>query len=416
MSDLSCHGYSNRDLVLSLAVRLLSELIAYPTVSHTSNQAITEWVADRLRAQGFECEQTRYLDGEGVPKFNLIAKRLPTDSSSKSGDLSTQSIDRPENETGLAYFCHTDVVPADRWGGPGGNPFEAVIEDNRLYGRGSCDMKGSLAAMLAAIDDLDASKQSAPLWVVCTADEEVGLRGAKELAQSSPAYRELVALDPVALIGEPTELGVVHAHKGMGGFRVISHGKAAHSSTNRGVNANVAMIPLLQTILELHERSQTDPMLRDDRFDPPTLTFNFGISDHADATNIVPDRSEVWANWRAMPSVDGECLMAEAKAAAEQLGLQFRSYKSVAPLETPIDDPTLVRMCELASSYCGREKAETVCYATDGAVLEELRHRIVCGPGSIEQAHTVDEFIELESLENGVSLFREAVQAFAMKA
>ena len=406
---------------MSLAVRLLSELIAYPTVSHTSNGAITEWVADRLRAQGFECEQTRYLDGEGVPKFNLIAKRLPPDSSLESGNLSTQSIDRleldrPENEIGLAYFCHTDVVPADRWGGPGGNPFEAVVEDNRLYGRGACDMKGSLAAMLAAIDGVDASMQSAPLWIVCTADEEVGLRGAKELAQSSQAYREIVSRNPVALIGEPTELRIVHAHKGMGGFRVISHGKAAHSSTAKGINANVAMIPLLQTILELHERVQTDPMLRDDRFDPPTLTFNFGISDHADATNIVPDRSEVWANWRTMPHVDGECLMEDAKVAAEQLGLQFRGYKSVAPLETSIDDPTLVRMCELASSYCGRDKPETVCYATDGAVLGELQHRIVCGPGSIEQAHTIDEFIELESLENGVALFRDAIQAFAMRS
>lgn len=410
---------------MSLAVKLLSELIAYPTVSHTSNQAITEWVADRLSAQGFECEQTRYLDGEGVPKFNLIAKRSPSGSSSGFGRSSMRSIDRPgidppendrpDNEIGLAYFCHTDVVPADRWGGPGGNPFEAVVEDGRLYGRGSCDMKGSLAAMLAAIDGLDAANQSAPLWVVCTADEEVGLRGAKELSQNSQAYRELVALDPVALIGEPTELRVVYAHKGMGGFRVISHGKAAHSSTDRGINANVAMIPLLQTILELHERVQADPMLRDERFDPPTLTFNFGVSDHADATNIVPDRSEVWANWRTMPNVEGECLMADAKVAAEQLGLQFRSYKSVAPLETPIDDPALIRMCDLASPYCGREKPETVCYATDGAVLEELRHRIVCGPGSIEQAHTIDEYIELDSLEKGVALFRDAVQVFAMR-
>ncbi|WDQ17996.1 M20 family metallopeptidase [Rhodopirellula sp. P2] len=394
----------------------MSDLIAFPTVSHTSNQAITEWVGDRLRAQGFECEQTRYLDGDGVPKFNLVAKRLPVDSLGQAGDLSVPSGDRAENQTGLAYFCHTDVVPADRWGGPGGNPFAAVVEDDRLYGRGACDMKGSLAAMLAVVDGLDVSQQSAPLWIVCTADEETGLRGAKELAQSSPAYRDLVAHDPVALIGEPTELRVVHAHKGMGGFRVVSHGRAAHSSTNRGVNANVLMIPFLQTILELHERAQTDPMLRDDRFDPPTLTFNFGISDHADATNIVPDRSEVWANWRTMPSVDGGCLMSDAKAAAEQLGLHFFGYKSIAPLETRTDDPALVRMCELAVPYCGREKPETVCYSTDGAVLEELSHRIVCGPGSIEQAHTVDEFIELKSLEDGVLLFQDAVQAFAMRS
>ncbi|MFG0267366.1 MAG: M20 family metallopeptidase [Rhodopirellula sp. JB055] len=398
---------------MSSVVRLLSDLIAFSTVSHTSNQAITEWVAERLRAQGFECEQTRYLDGEGVPKFNLVAKRLPLDSQEKTGG---SSDDRSENETGLAYFCHTDVVPADRWNGPGGNPFRAVIEDGRLYGRGSCDMKGSLAAMLAVVDGLDAAQQSAPLWIVCTADEETGLRGAKELVQSSPAYRDLVAHDPVALIGEPTELRVVYAHKGMSGFRVVSHGKAAHSSTSRGVNANVLMIPYLQTILELHERVQTDPLMRDDRFDPPTLTFNFGISDHAEATNIVPDRSEVWGNWRTMPGVDGACLMSDAKAAAEQLGLNFFSYKSVEPMESRTDDPALIRMCELASPYGGSEKPETVCYSTDGAVLNELSHRIVCGPGSIDQAHTVDEFIELKSLEDGVALFREAAHAFAMRS
>ncbi|MCC9656934.1 M20 family metallopeptidase [Rhodopirellula halodulae] len=412
---------------MSLAVRLLSELIGFPTVSHTSNQEITEWVAKRLASLGFECEQTRYLDGEGVAKFNLIAKRSPHCSTSDSGKLSEPgedgisansgegSVVAPENQMGVAYFCHTDVVPADRWAGPGGKAFQPVLEGNRLYGRGACDMKGSLAAMLAAVEAVKQEDQSAPIWIVCTADEEVGLRGARELVRRSEAYQEIVRHDPLTLIGEPTELQVVYAHKGMSGFRVVSHGRAAHSSTDEGVNANVSMIPLLQTVLELHERVQSDPMLRDDRFDPPTLTFNFGISDHAEATNIVPDRSELWANWRTMPNVDGACLIDDAKAAAEALGLEFRGYSAVAPLETPIDDPALLRMCQLAQQYGADQKPMTVCYATDGAALETLSHRVVCGPGSIRQAHTVDEYIEVESLESGVSLFRDAIQAFAMK-
>lgn len=380
----------------------LSQLISLDSVSSRSNETISSLVATWLRELDFHVEQTSYRDRCGVLKCNLVARRGPV------ADPSSEVVNN--RHRGFAYFCHTDTVPADRWTGPGGDPFVAIADGTRIYGRGACDMKGSIAAMLAAAANIDPASHNSPLWIVCTADEEVGFEGARDLGEHSPAFAEIVTADPPCIIGEPTGLRVIHAHKGIVGFRVVSTGKAAHSSTDTGTNANVAMVPMLQTLLEIDKRCQTDLNLRNPTFDPSTLTWNFGVSDSMDAVNIVPDHSVAWASFRTMPGVDGSGLLSKVKRKADELGLTFEIFPGGDPMQTPADADCVRQLCHLAKPFIGENSPEAVCYATDACVLSALRQKMVCGPGEIAQAHTVDEFIEIDQLDQGVQLYESAIR------
>lgn len=383
---------------LRTSLDLLQHLIAFPSVSQLSNEAVSDFVGERLIALGFEVERTDYVDRGGVRKINLVARRdpLPGGQHPPVG--------------GLAYFSHTDVVPADRWGGPGGDPFAAVIADERIYGRGACDMKGSITAMLSAVAMVPANEQVAPLWIVCTADEEVGFEGAKELVAHSGAYRELVAAQPVSIIGEPTLQSVVHAHKGINGLRITSHGRAAHSSSTAGVNANVAMVPMLKTLLELEQVTRQSAAHQDERFDPPLLSWNFGVSDHCTAVNITPARSVAWVCLRPMPGIDGEDLIEQAAAKASELGLDFERLPGGDPFWADPELPYLCEWCELAGGT-----PRTVCYSTDGGIFRELERRVVCGPGDIAQAHTHDEWLSLDQLAGGIDLYSRAIRRWCCR-
>lgn len=371
-------------------IELLQSLIRFPSVSSTSNVAITQHVAAWLDRLGFSISTQDYLDASGTEKSNLIATR-------------------GSGPRGLAYFCHTDVVPADSWEGPG-DAFDPVLQQDRLYGRGSCDMKGSLVAMLTAVSRIDARQQTAPVHVICTADEEVGFVGAKALVATSTQYRELVRSQPLAIIGEPTRCEVVHAHKGILGFRLISRGRAAHSSTRDGLNANLAMVPMLVELLRLHRLSETDPALQDPRFDPPTLSWNFGVSDHARALNIVPAKSEAWVSLRTMPGIDGESLVAAVIEKAAELGMEFKREKGGGHVWIDPDSPTIRAMCEVARC----PTAKTVCYGTDGGEFTELTNLVVCGPGDIAQAHTADEYLALDQLHRGIEIYARALERWCL--
>ncbi|TWU24277.1 Acetylornithine deacetylase [Novipirellula galeiformis] len=382
-------------------VDTLSRLIAFPSVSSVSNVEVTECVAEMLRSLGFETEVTTYVDFRGVEKANVLAKRMPSGATGSPAG-------------GLAYFAHTDVVPANDWTGApqaesnqgaSAGPFDATIVNDRVYGRGSCDMKGSLAAFLAAVKQVPRESQTRPLWVVCTADEETGFHGARHLVHASAGFREIVEAQPLAIIGEPTELRVIHAHKGITGFRIISHGRAGHSSTNDGVNANVAMVPMLQKIAELHQRTLSEARYQDARFDPPTLSWNFGFTDHGSAINVTPPRSEAWVSLRTMPGIDGNDLIDEARSYAASLGLEFKALEGGDPVWVDADDPCIRAMCELAGGT-----AATKCYSTDGGQFSELSQRLVCGPGNIAQAHTADEWVSIDQLGQGADLYRRAIE------
>ncbi len=378
---------------LETAVETLKKLIAFPSVSSDTNAEVAQWVGRQLEGAGFQVEQTEYTDAQGLRKVNVAGRRDPVPAVGN------------EMSGGLAYFCHSDVVPPGDWSGPGGAPFVGVIQQDRLYGRGACDMKGSLAAMLTVAAMIGASDQSRPLWIVCTADEEVGFQGAQHLVENSTAYREIVAAQPLSIIGEPTGMKVVHAHKGICGFEITSHGRAAHSSTRDGINANEAMVPMLQTLLELSQRCERDESYSDHRFDPPTLSWNFGIREGGTAINITPERSIAWVSLRPMPEIDGGDLVIAAKTKAESLGLEFKLVPGGDPMWVDPKSPCVGQLCQLAGG-----RPETVCYSTDGGELGELRQRVVWGPGDIAQAHTTDEWLGLSQLAVGIELYAAAIR------
>ena len=375
---------------------LTKKLVSFESPSHASNAEVSDFVASQLRQIGFDVELTSYHDHAGIEKVNVVGRAGPATATTPG-------------RSGLAYFCHSDVVPAENWTGPGG-PFAPVEQDAKLFGRGSCDMKGSAACMLTALEPLNLSELNAPLYFACTADEEVAYAGARRLTADSAFYREMVAVQPYVLIGEPTQLQVIHAHKGICKLKVTSLGQAAHSSTQDGLNANLAMIPFLQSLKQIYEETESDVAWHNAEFDPPTMSWNIGINDHTLAINVKPAQSVCTIFYRPLPGVDDGPLIDRVRAAAQIHGLEFAEPQRCEAMYThPTDE-----LVQSALAITGQAQAGTVAYGTDGGVLPELNRKIVCGPGSIAQAHTTDEWIELDQLKQGTELYQTFVKSWCI--
>ena len=368
------------------ALEYTKQLVAFESTSPLSNVAVTDFVDETLQRLGFRTERVEYEDAKGVRKANVIGKM---------GD----------GVGGLAYFGHTDVVPADPWLFDDHGPFQPTVKDDRLYGRGSCDMKGSIACMLAAAERFRATDLKQPLYVTCTADEEVGYGGAAQVTKRSKLFRGMVEHNTRGIIGEPTMLQVVYAHKGTYGFRAISHGKAAHSSTRDGINANLKMIPFLAEMKIIHDETVADPKWHHAEFDPPWVSWNIGINDHTTAINITPPQSVCTVYFRPTPGIDADALLERSRSAAERHGLEFQVMHCAGPLYVDPQSAFVQEMADLA----GTEKPGTVSYGTDGAMLTALKNLVVIGPGDIAQAHTHDEWIALDQLEKGTELYSSAI-------
>jgi acetylornithine deacetylase len=358
------------------ALRYAKRLISFDTTSHRSNRLICKYLDLKLTKRGFRVEKTEYVDEMGVRKQNVIAKK-------------------GHGEGGLAYFAHSDVVPANDWfdGTPG--PFEPTVVGNRLYGRGSCDMKGSIACMLAAAQLVDSNELKQPLYFVVTADEETGFAGARSVVEDSKLYREMVDNRTRAIIGEPTSLEVVYAHKGIYEITATAAGRAGHSSTRDGVNANLAMIPFLQDLNQLRTRTETE-----------IAWMNICIKDNSEAANVTPSKSVCTTSLRPMPGVDVEPLIEKLVDSAQRNSLQLEVQRHGAPMLTDAGSEFVGQALKLAK----REQPKSACYGTDGGVFTEIENKIVLGPGSIDQAHTHDEWIDLDQLEKGTDLFGQMIE------
>ena len=368
------------------------DLIAFDSISPVSNLAVTDYVEEKLRRLGFETERLEYNDANGVRKASVVGKR-------------------GNGMGGMALLGHTDVVPADSWSIAEHGPFQPTVKGTRLYGRGSTDKKGPVGCMLAAAERWMNAKHSQPLYIACTADEEVGFLGARQVAAESKLFQEMVQGNTRGIIGEPTSLEVVHAHKGVVGFVATSKGRAAHSSTDKGLNANLAMIPFLVEMKQIHDEVNGNSAWQNAEFQPPTLSWNIGINDHTRAVNITAPQSVCTVYFRPMPGMNVEPLIDRARSAAEVNGLEFKLIIEGLPVYTPADSPLIRDTLALAE----RGRSTTVAYATDGAMFGALRQLCVIGPGDIAQAHTADEWIELDQLERGTSLYARMIEEWCIK-
>lgn len=369
------------------ALRYAKRLVGFDSTSHLSNSLISKYLEMKLTKHGFVVEKVEYVDQRNVRKTNLVAK--------KGG-----------GHGGLVYCAHSDVVPAKKWFTKKYGPFEPAIARERLYGRGACDMKGSIACMLTAAQQVAWDELKQPLYFIVTADEETGFHGAKCVVDESTLYREIVEHGTKAIIGEPTSLEVVHAHKGSIQVTAIARGNAGHSSGRKGVNSNLNMIPFLADIKAIYDEVESDRKWQNDIFDPPTLSWNISIKDDAPALNVTSSKTVCEMYVRTMPGIDVEPLLQRVRESADRNELKLVINDWGTPFFVDPGSEFIQESLRLAH----RPKSKTVCYGTDGGVFSEIENKIVFGPGSIDQAHTVNEWIALEQLSLGTEMYAKMIR------
>ena len=369
---------------------LAQQMVAIDSVSHRSNATIAALMRGWLEKLGFEVEQLDMIDSAGERKVSIVAKR-------------------GTGTGGIAYFCHNDVVPADDWNAKAGSAFSAAVDGGRMWGRGACDMKGSAAAALAAISFIQPQRQTAPIYFVATSDEEQGMHGARLVSERSRLFGEMVAHGTVGIIGEPTELQVVNAHKGTCSLLITSRGRSAHSSTSDGLNANWKLIDYLNYLKEVQHRCETDPALQNPAFNPATLSMNVVLRNRPAVSNITVGEASCQIFMRSMPDVPWENLADEMVQAAEKFGLEVSGISKLPPVYTPPSNAFV----QAALKLSGCDRPGSVSYATDGCWFTGVKDLIVLGPGSIEQAHRPDEWLSLEQLQGGVELYRKFFEHYA---
>lgn len=361
---------------------ILETLVGFDTTSRNSNLVLIDWVEAYLTELGARIERTASADGS---KANLHA------------------ILGPDVDGGVVLSGHTDVVPVDGqdWTS---DPFAVDERDGRLYGRGTCDMKGFIACALAAAPELAKAELKRPVHFAFSYDEEVGCLGAPAMIEKMVAGKPRPAL---VIVGEPTDMRVVTGHKGLFSMRVEVHGKEAHSSlVNDGACAVTHAVELMHFLTEEAEKmKQAAPA--DSPFNPPYGTLTIGQMGGGTAVNILARHA--WFAWlmRPAPWDDGPALgerlrkkaaevEARMKRAAPEARIVVSPRSNVPPLRPEENGPAE----ELARALTGDNSPRTVAYGTEAGQFHDAGMSVVvCGPGSIEQAHQGDEFIELSQID-----------------
>lgn len=368
----------------------LEKLIAFPTVSRDSNLGLIEWVRDELGRQGVKC---RLSYDDERRKANLFA----TIGAAESG--------------GLVLSGHTDVVPVDGqdWRT---DPFQAVMADDRVYGRGSADMKGFIAVVLAAVPKILARKSDRPgeratgqpIHIALSYDEELGCLGAPRLIDDFRA----AGIHPArCVVGEPTSMGLVNGHKGGIVHRCRVHGRAAHSAlAPQGVNAISYAALLIARLGEIASRLR-DTETPDEGYDVPHTTLNVGTISGGIASNIVAESCEFRFDIRHLPhtapgaiveelqaAADG--LLVEMRAVAPEAAITFERVGGILALATDAGAPIVREVSRLLGTA---EAPTKVGFGTEAGLFDAAGiATVICGPGSIAQAHKPNEFVTLEQL------------------
>jgi acetylornithine deacetylase len=372
------------------AAAILQTLVAFDTTSRGSNLALIEWVEG-------------YLDGLAIPH-----RRAPNADGSKSNLVATIG---PMVEGGVVLSGHTDVVPVD--GQPWtSDPFTVVERGGRLYGRGTCDMKGFLALALAAAPEILAANPKKPVHLAFSYDEEIGCLGAPALIEM--IKRELPR-PSVVVVGEPTDMEAVSGHKGINTYHVTVIGHEAHSSlTHLGVSANMVAVRLMAALAELAERleREADPA---SPFTPKGATLTIGVVHGGTAHNILARQCDFHFDLRCPPGVDPDAVLAgfvafagqvdgEIKGRFPECGVSVRRHSTV-PSFAPETDGAAEAFARRLAGDNG--PARVVSYAAEAGQFQGAGFStVICGPGSIEQAHQPDEYVEVSQMQRGAAFMR----------
>lgn len=346
-------------------VRFLLDLVSIPSVSSVSNQPVIDYALRHLDPQAWKVKQYRYRDPNGIEKSNLVA-------------ICGRGA-RPE----LALVCHSDTVPFDpAWR-------EAVhpkVRNGKLYGRGSCDVKGFLACVLASVSRVDLARLSKPLAVILTADEEIGCVGAKYLARRKPLRSRYT------IIGEPTGMRPVRGGKGYALAEIVVRGRDAHSAFPAEGHSAIYDAARIVTRLEQVARKLTARKNRD--FDPPYTTLNVGLIQGGTAKNIVPGECRITVEWRPIPGQDPTW---PAELIREQLA-GFDAQLEVQRLDPAFEPAPGDRLAKVLESLT-RKRRTTVAFGTEAAHLSSISGEVVVmGPGAMTTAHKTGEFVPLKEL------------------
>jgi acetylornithine deacetylase len=374
------------------ALDLYARLVAVDTTSARSNLAAIDLLADVLDRRGVALRRLPSPDGA---KANLYARLGP-------------EVD-PGSRAGLLLCGHTDCVPArePEWTV---DPFALTDRGDRWLGRGTADMKGFVALAAAFAARVDPAILRAPLALLFTYDEEVGMLGAREVVRQWPRGE---ALPRACVIGEPTSLAVARLHKGHFKLRVTLAGKSAHSGTpQHGDNAIEKAAPVVAALAALRrELAAEGPLMAEYFPEAPFVPLNVATIAGGVALNVVPDRCVVELGFRPLPGSDVAALRARVeaaiRAAAPGAAIEPAGYSE--PLLTPEEAPVHRFLCELVGQRAGRGAP----FATDGGPLAALElDAVVWGPGSIEVAHRADEWMPKADFHRCAELLPRLIDAF----
>jgi acetylornithine deacetylase len=360
---------------------ILAKLVSFDTTSRDSNIPLIAWVED-------------YLDQFNVPHF-----RIDYEEGHKTNLYATIG---PDTGGGIVLSGHTDVVPVDgqNWHT---DPFTLTEKDGLLYGRGSADMKGFIAVALALVPEFVKLDLRVPIHLAFSCDEEVGCKGVRPLVDF---LRNHPKKPSAAIIGEPTSMQVVNGHKSAVRFSTEVTGHESHSAlTDKGVNAIMVAGEIIHEISKIREELIAIGDASN-RYDPPYSTIHVGVISGGTANNIVPKICSF--NWetRLLPNADENYvpdritaltrkLEPAMKAVSPDAGIHFAQANAIPGLAAEKDSPA-----EQLALHCSHTNStHTVSYGTEAGLFQQAGiPAVVCGPGSIEQAHKPDEFIAVSEL------------------
>lgn len=367
------------------SVDWISKLISFDTTSRLSNLDLIDFIRAYLEQQGLQCVLTHDRSGK---KANLSAT-IPSATGATTG--------------GIVLSGHTDVVPVDgqAWTT---DPFVASIRDGRLYGRGACDMKGFVGVTLQLVPMMIGARLAHPVHLAYSYDEEVGCVGAPGMIE------DLVkrGVNPSGcVVGEPTSMRTIVAHKGINAYRCRVHGHAAHSSlTNRGLNAIEYAARIICMIRDIADSHKADGPF-DEAFDVPYTTVQASMIRGGIALNTVPDLCEFEFEYRNLPDTSSEEILRRIQAYIDQdIVPRMKSENAAGRVEIEqlakspgLDVAEKEAITQLVRALTNDYEVRKVAYGTEAGLFQKAGvPAVICGPGNIEQAHRPDEYVALDQI------------------